>query len=154
MFWGFWKTVNFGSIRLIKFSRSEISNWQFFGSTGILWTTIIDEQAWNFCTFFGLFTHHLLIIYNSFRDAAPDSGSICKFRWGSMTRKKLYTWEQLGWAKGNGHSGRSDVGKDSMPATRPEIWPKLLFRGSWIEVPKKYYNYLAEVKKKQNKPEI
>ena len=56
---------------------------------------------------------------------------------------------KLGWAKWNGHSGQGDVDKNSMPATRPEIWPKLLFRGSWIEVPKKYYNYLAEVKKSE-----
>ena len=76
-------------------------------------------------------------------------GAFANLDGGPWLEKKLYTWEQLGWAKGNGHSGRSDVGKDSMPATRPEIWPKLLFRGSWIEVPKKYYNYLAEVKKSE-----
>ena len=72
--------------------------------------------------FFGLFTHPLLTILKiAFETQLQTYGSICKFRWGSMTGKKLYTWEQLGWAKGNGHSGRSDVGKDSMPATRPEI---------------------------------
>ena len=77
-------------------------------------------------------------------------GAFANLDGGPWLEKNYTHGNKLGWAKGNGHSGRGDVDKNSMPATRPEIWPKLLFEGKLNWSAKKILQLLSWSQKKRN----